>query len=185
VPTVVPAGRKVAVYCVRDQVTDAQELYDDLVEHLEDAYEDEFSKVKMNKTLKKLRINGRDLRVMGLKTNKKGRVAKAGLKRIKRGDYVVILIDEVYQLEKVDYLALLEATADSESVIVIKTSNPQTKSNWFVAECSKNLKHDLRALRSEETKGQQFKTTHDYITLFKGTQKEREVPSTRIFHYTN
>jgi PBSX family phage terminase large subunit len=180
IPLILPKGLKCQVIGVRNMVESSQELWDDMVEHAQEIYGDSWAKVRINNTKKKLIINGQEIRVMGLKSNKKGRIVKTGLKRAKQGAYVIIFIDEAWEVEKNDYQALLEATLDAKSTIVIRTGNPFSRANYWVDYCCKNLRHSERMLSNEKTGGQQFK-------IIKSTEKINNelVTTTNIFHYTN
>lgn len=143
-------------------------------------YGEQIAKVSVNLTKKRAIVNGHTLRVIGLKTNRKGRIVKTGIKRLKKGSYVVLLIDEAYQVDKGDYQALLEATADAISVIVIRTANPFSRANWYVEYCCKHLRHNVKELKNEATGGQQFKVVKKQTKI-----GEKTIESTHIFHYTN
>lgn len=122
-------------------------------------------------------MNGRQIRVIGLKTNRKGRVVKTGLKRLKGGAYVVIMIDEAYEVDKQDYQALLEASGDAESIIIIRTANPFSRADFFIDYCIKHLKHNEKSLREQ---GEQFRVVKEITEL-----ENRKIETTKIFHYTN
>ena len=112
-------------------------MYDSIEEDMQ-----EIPGVLINKTKRKIVYEKSELIVFGLKTNTKQKglsAIKTGMRSAKGADYIIIAIDEAYEVNQDDYNALIEAVRGSDHILVIRIANPWSIKNDFIKYCNSYL----------------------------------------------
>lgn len=118
---------------------------------------------------------GNKIRLMGLKSRNKI-VVKAGMARTERDKYIIIIVEEAFEVKSQELQSFMEAVRGNSDtqILVIKICNPWSIKSDYVAFLNTHQKFDKLTLKKE---GQQI--------ALKDVMLEGGYLSKEIFHYTN
>ncbi len=115
------------IYLIRNAVQDANELFKEVSELVQELGIDA---IETNQTKRLIRYNGKQIRILGLESNRGGKkkvsTAKLGLATGRHKDYEVIVFEEAYEIDQTNVHAIEEAVLGYKYFLTIYASNPWT-----------------------------------------------------------
>lgn len=169
----------VATDIFRYEPKGATETFEEAVGVIEDIYDIECDRNNTNSTKRSIKIGSNSIRVHGITSNRKGKVAKLGIARKgAKKNIQVRIIDEITELPEEKLVSLVnQATGGAEFNINIKIANPWVISMWYVNKFARFLPFNEKELKD---KGQQFKQL--YIPA-KKTLQINHITNHRVNNY--
>lgn len=157
----------------RNEVSGANETFEELIGALEDIYEIESTRINTNSTKRRLKLPNNTINVNGFLSNRKNKTPKLGKARKGVKKQVQInFFEEASEFEDEKKIHMIkQATGGAKFIINIYIANPWVLSNWYVKIVNKMLAFNEKKLREH---GEQIKQVYD--------SKKREV---NITHITN
>lgn len=175
---VVPVG----VYALRNFAYDTKELFSEMIQTL-DRYNANYS-TKVVEGMIKLQ-NDNFISVTGIR-NRNKEVNKAGLARAERMRYLIVYVEEAYEVDKKDIQAMKEAVRANAGVeiLFIYVANPWSLLSAFVSECVAYMKHNIYQL---QTHGEQIGLFDEIKELNVNLEGyfDKGIKKKVLVHYTN